>query len=66
MVATSFYFIFPKAHLTPRASKEVAFSYDHLAGLGFSIRYGSPFYEQKYILTQGIGGGFYESVEAGV
>jgi hypothetical protein len=29
MVATSFCLIFPKAHLTPKASKEVAFSYDH-------------------------------------
>jgi len=37
-----------------------------VVGLGFSVRYGSPFYEQKYILTQGIGGGFCESLEAGV
>jgi hypothetical protein len=25
--------VIPKAHLTPRASKEVAFSYDHFAGI---------------------------------
>jgi hypothetical protein len=30
----------PKAHLTPRASKEVAFSYDHFAGIQYGTRYG--------------------------
>jgi len=34
MVATSFCLIFPKAHLTPKASKEVAFSYDQFLALG--------------------------------
>jgi hypothetical protein len=27
-----FVLVIPKAHVTPRASKEVAFSYDHFAG----------------------------------